>query len=183
MTRSKRDMHTTGGATKIRGPSSWQEGKQKQRMHARSGAHANKNAQGQLSATRKMERVYDKWSECRKEWSAHSNQCSGFTMPGTGQGTRPGTRQRTRHTAYGTRHTAQGKAHCNAQGKPQDTRHGAVPSELGVRLCCHQLRNHVGSLRVLFQAMLPTWFDRRGAIFPFLWRQRHMKQQIFPNMI
>ena len=74
MTRSRRDMHTTGGATKIRGPSSWQEGKQKQRMHARSGVHANKNAEGQLPATRKMERVYDKWSECRNEWSEHSNQ-------------------------------------------------------------------------------------------------------------
>ena len=37
-------------------------------------------------------------------------------------------------------------------------------------LCCHQLCNHLGSFRILFQSMLPTLFDRRGAIFPFLWR-------------
>ena len=46
----------------------------------------------------------------------------------------------------------------------------AVPSEIVVRLCCHQLCNHAVSFSVLLQAILPTWFDRRGAIFPFLWR-------------
>ena len=39
-----------------------------------------------------------------------------------------------------------------------------------MKLCCFQLSNHVGSLRVSCQTILPTWFDRRGAIFPFLWR-------------
>ena len=45
-----------------------------------------------------------------------------------------------------------------------------ISSEIGVRLCCHQLCNHAGSFSVLLQAILPSWFDRRGAIFPFLWR-------------
>ena len=46
-----------------------------------------------------------------------------------------------------------------------------VPPEIDVRLCCHRLCNHAGSFSVLLQAILPTWFDRRGAIFPFLWRK------------
>ena len=75
MTRSRRDTHAAGGETTGRWPRSLPEGKKQKADDAltQRGARKQKRRAATLSDA-KMERLYDKWSEYRTEWNAHSNQ-------------------------------------------------------------------------------------------------------------